>query len=390
LWALTISIFAIGTTEVVMVGILPDIAKDLSIAIPRAGSLVTWYALGVAVGGPVITALTSTLPRKLLLLLVMVLFIAGNLAAAFAPGYGVLVVARILSGFAHGVFIGIGANLASSLVPPDRRATAIAIMFTGLTVAMVTGVPLGTWIGQRYGWRYTFAGVAALGVIGLAANLSLLPSQLKKGRSVRLADQLKVIRNPSLLLGFSLTVWSFAGVFGTFTYLPVILQEVTRFSSASSSVLLLIYGGFVALGNMIGGRWTNRHPVRTLTRLLAVLAVVLFLLYFAVGSRITAVIALAGMGFFAFSIVPGMQFYVVQLAEKHLPGTEDVSSSLNIAAFNIGIAMGSFAGASIISSSWGIRAVPLLSALFVVAAFFFSIRSRKREMKFSKQDHDGI
>ena len=336
LWALTISVFAIGTTEVVTIGLLPTIAKDLSISISSAGSLVTLYALGVAIGGPLITAFTSHMARKPLLLSIMLLFIAGNAIAAISPDYLTLAIGRVLSGFAHGVFVGIGANIASSLVSEDRRATAIAIMFTGLTVAMVTGVPLGTFIGQRFGWRFTFGGVA--------------------------------------LLGFSLTVWSFAGVFGVFTYLPSLLGEVTKFSQNAITALLFVYGAFVALGNMVGGRLANRDTVRVLIKLFALLAVVLCSLYFLSPYKVPTILALAGMGFFAFSVVPGMQLYVVQLAEKHLPGTEDVSSSLNIAAFNIGIAIGSYAGLA-----WGIRPISLLGTVFVIIAFLFGIISWRKE-----------
>ena len=374
LWALTISVFAIGTTEVVTIGLLPTIAKDLSISISSAGSLVTLYALGVAIGGPLITAFTSHMARKPLLLSIMLLFIAGNAIAAISPDYLTLAIGRVLSGFAHGVFVGIGANIASSLVSEDRRATAIAIMFTGLTVAMVTGVPLGTFIGQRFGWRFTFGGVAVLGIIGFVANFILLPGHIAKGKPVRLPDQLKVLQSKSMLLGFSLTVWSFAGVFGVFTYLPSLLGEVTKFSQNAITALLFVYGAFVALGNMVGGRLANRDTVRVLIKLFALLAVVLCSLYFLSPYKVPTILALAGMGFFAFSVVPGMQLYVVQLAEKHLPGTEDVSSSLNIAAFNIGIAIGSYAGLA-----WGIRPISLLGTVFVIIAFLFGIISWRKE-----------
>ncbi|MDE1192268.1 MAG: MFS transporter [Arachidicoccus sp.] len=379
LWALAISVFAIGTTEVVMVGLLPTIAKDLSISISATGLIVTLYALGVAVGGPLITAFTSHVPRKRLLLGIMLLFILGNTIAALAKNFSILAAGRILSGFAHGVFVGIGATIAGSLVSEDKRATAIAIMFAGLTVAMVTGVPLGTLVGQHYGWRFTFAGVAILGAVGFAAILILLPNHIAKGNPLRIKDQLKVLQNKSLLLGFSLTVFSFAGVFGTFTYLSPLLQKITKFSSDTITILLLIYGAFVALGNLIGGKISNKNPVKVLMILFLLLAFVLFLLYLFIPYKIQTIIILAFMGFFAFSIVPGMQLYVVQLAEKHLPGTEDVSSALNIAAFNIGIAMGSYVGGLIVESAFGIRAVAIEGSLFVIIAFLFSIISSKRE-----------
>ena len=379
LWALTISVFAIGTTEVVMVGLLPTISKDLSVSIPATGLLVTLYALGVAIGGPFITAFTSHVPRKKLLLGVMLLFIAGNAIAAIAPDFLTLAIGRILSGFAHGVFVGIGASIASSLVPPDKRATAIAIMFTGLTVAMVTGVPIGTFIGEHYGWRFTFAGVAILGLTGFIANFILLPDNIAKGKALSLKEQLKVLRNGSLILGFLLTVFSFAGVFGTFTYMSPLLERITGFSPDIITVLLLLYGAFVAIGNIVGGKLSNKHPVKILMVLFLLLSIALFALYFAAPHKIETIIALAAMGFFGFSIVPGMQLYIVQLAEKHLPGTEDVSSSLNIAAFNIGIAIGSYAGGLIVASAWGVQYVALGGSAFVLVAFVLSIASLKKE-----------
>jgi MFS transporter, DHA1 family, inner membrane transport protein len=379
LWALVISVFSIGTTEVVMVGLLPTISNDLGISIPTAGFIVTFYALGVAVGGPLITALTGHVPRKQLLLGIILLFIAGNMIAALAPTFLLLVIGRILSGFAHGVFLGIGANIASGLVPEHRRATAIAIMFTGLTVAMVTGVPLGTFVGEHYGWRFTFAGVALLGVVSFVANFILLPWQVPMGKPLRVRDQLKVLRNGPLLLGFGLTIFSFAGVFGTFTYLSSLLENVTGFSRDTITLLLLFYGVFVALGNMAGGKLANKRPVKALAVLFALLSVVLFLFYAFVPYKIPAIFLLAGMGFFSFSIVPGMQLYIVQLAEKHLPGTEDVSSTLNIAAFNIGIAMGSYVGGRVIASAMGIRGVALEGAFFVVIAFLLGLLGWRKE-----------
>ena len=378
LWALTISVFSIGTTEVVMVGLLPTIAKDLSRSISTTGLIVTLYALGVAVGGPLITAFTSHVPRKKLLLGIMLLFIAGNTIAAVAPVFSLLAMGRILSGFAHGVFFGIGANIASGLVPEHRRATAIAIMFTGLTVAMVTGVPLGTFVGQHYGWRFTFAGVAMLGVISFVAIFVLLPGHIAMGKPLRLDDQLKVLQNRSLLLGFALTIFSFAGVFGIFTYLSPLLEKVTGFSPDTITLLLLLYGLFVAMGNMAGGKVANKGPVKVLTVLFAFLAAVMLLLYIFLPYKVETVIILAGMGFFSFSVVPGMQFHIVQLAERHLPGTEDVSSTLNIAAFNIGIAMGSYVGGLVAASDFGIRGVALEGMAFVLIAMLFGVLSWRR------------
>ena len=375
LWALTISAFGIGTTELVIVGLLPTIAKDMGISISYTGLLVTLYALGVAIGGPVLTALTSRIKRKRLLLATMVLFIAGNAMATIAPNFYVLVIARILSGFAHGVFFAIGATIAGNLVAPDKRASAISMMFAGLTIAMVTGVPLGTFIGQHFGWRATFIGVTALGVIGFIANLILLPANIPASRPLQLKDQLKVLKNKRILLVLAITALAFAGTFTTFTYLASLLEKVTGFHSGSISILLLIYGVAIALGNVIGGKTANKNPAKALAIMFLLQAVVLFGLAFTISFKAAAVITLFFMGILAFSNVPGLQLYIVQLAERYLPGTEDVASALNIAAFNVGIAAGAYLGGLVVDSSLGIQATPWIGAILVVIGFLLSVRS---------------
>lgn len=380
LGALTVSIFAIGTTEVVMIGLLTTIAQDLSVSISQAGWIVTSYAIGVAIGGPLVTALTSYISRKKLLLAITILFIVSNAIAAFSTGFIVLIIGRILSGIAHGVFVGIGANIASSLVSEEKRATAIAVMFTGLTVAMVTGVPIGTYIGQHFGWRFTFGGIAVIGLICLIANFFLLPNRIKMGIPIGIKNLLKVMSNKSMLLGFSLTLFSFAGLFGTFTYLSPLLQKISLFSNDSITPILFLYGLAVACGNIIGGKLANKNPVKTLSLLFVALSLVVLCLYFTIPYKTFVIITIAAMGFSGFATVPGMQLYVIKLSEKHLKGMEDVSSVLNIAAFNVGIALGSYLGGIIISSSSsGLKFIPIMSAAFVAIAIVISIVSNKIE-----------
>ncbi len=223
LLALTISAFAIGTTEFVIVGLIPTMAADLGVSIPSAGLLVSLYALGVAVGAPVLTALTGKVPRKMLLLGLMLLFTIGNLVAWQAPGYTSLVVARVLTGLAHGVFFSIGSTIATSLVPKEKAASAIATMFSGLTVALVTGVPLGTFIGQHFGWRATFLAVAALGVVAMLISLFFIPSTLKHNQPASVLQQLQVLKQPRLLLVYAMTAVGYGGSFVAFTYLAPIL-----------------------------------------------------------------------------------------------------------------------------------------------------------------------
>ena len=349
LFALTIAAYAIGTTEFVIVGLLPTVAQDLGIDLPAAGLIVSVYALGVTFGAPVLTALTGRAARKPLMLALMALFIAGNGLAALAPGYEVLLVARVLSAFAHGVFFSVGATIAADLVPENRRASAIAMMFAGLTVAIVTGVPLGTWIGQHFGWRATFLVVSALGTLALIGSALLVPNNLKQSKPATLGEQMKVLVQPRLVLVYLMTILGYGGTFTAFTYLAPILQEEAGFAPSAISLIMLVYGASVAVGNIYGGKLADKKgPIRALTIIFSALAVILFALTFTMGSKLAAVITVLVWGAFAFGNVPGLQVYVVQLAEKFTPNAVDVASGLNIAAFNIGIALGSIIGGAIV------------------------------------------
>lgn len=381
LWALTISAFAIGTTEFVIVGLLPTVATDLRITIPSAGLLVSLYAIGVAIGAPVLTALTSHVPRKKLLLSLMALFIVGNGLASVAPGFATLVVARIITGFAHGVFFSIGSTIAAGLVPSDKKASAISIMFAGLTVAIVTGVPLGTFIGQHFGWRSTFIGVGLLGLVGLVSSMILVPGHLKKDKVASLKTQLKVLANKRLVLAFLMTALGYGGTFVAFTYLSPILQQVTGLSESIVSVILLLYGIAIAIGNLVGGKVSNHNPVKALLWMFALQAAILLIFSFTVFNTIAAIITLFLLGALSFASVPGLQLLVVQIAEKHLPGTEDVASAFNIAAFNVGIAIGAYAGGVIVASPLGLAATPWVGALFVLFAIVLTLLSARISRK---------
>ncbi len=381
LWALTISAFAIGTTEFVIVGLLPTVATDLRISIPSAGLLVSLYAIGVAIGAPILTALTSKIPRKKLLVYLMVLFIVGNGLASIAPGFVTLVLSRILTGFAHGVYFSIGATIAAALVPKEKRGTAIAIMFSGLTIAIVTGVPLGTFIGQHFGWRATFIGVALLGLIGLIASMVLVPSNLKNEKPASFKSQLSVLTNKRLLLAFLMTILGYGGTFVAFTYLSPILQEITGLSESVVSFILLIYGAAIALGNVIGGKVANKNPLKALLWMFILQALVLLVFTFTVQHTIFGIITLFIMGALSFSNVPGLQLLVVQLAEKELPGTSDVASAFNIASFNVGIAIGAYAGGLIVASPLGLGATPWVGAIFVTLAVLVTLISIKLSKK---------
>ncbi len=375
LFALTVAAYAIGTTEFVIVGLLPTVANDLNIDLPLAGLIVSVYALGVTFGAPVLTALTGRLDRKLLLLGLMALFILGNTMAALSPGYAPLLVARVLSAFAHGVFFSVGSTIAADLVPENKRASAIAMMFMGLTVAIVTGVPLGTLIGQTFGWRATFAAVAGLGVIAFAGLWMLLPTNLKKAPAATIGEQVKVLGSGRLLIVFAMTALGYGGTFVTFTFLASILEQVTGFQASAVSLILVLYGIAIAIGNIAGGRLANRDPIKALAWLFTAQAVVLAIFSFTAVSPWLTIPTLAALGFLSFANVPGLQIYVVQLADVVRPAAVDVASALNIAAFNLGIAAGAWVGGLVVASSLGLGATPWVGAIFVVGALVLTLWS---------------
>jgi multidrug resistance protein len=381
IFALTIAAYAIGTTEFVIVGLLPTVATDLNITLPLAGLIVSVYALGVTFGAPILTALTGRIERKPLLLGLMVLFIVGNAVAALSPNYALLLVARVIVAFAHGVFFSVGSTIAADLVPENRRASAIAMMFMGLTVAIVTGVPIGTIIGQTFGWRATFWAVAALGVVAFAGIAVLLPNTIRKAAPASLLDQLRVLGSGRLLLVFAMTALGYGGTFVAFTYLASILQDITGFSEGSVSLILMLYGIAIAAGNLAGGRIANHNPVKALIGLFFLQAVVLVVFSFTAISPILTLITLAALGFLSFANVPGLQLYVVQLAKQHRPGAVDVASALNIAAFNLGIALGAWLGGRVVGTSLGLGATPWVGAILVAIALLLTIWSGALDRK---------
>ncbi|MEC1680406.1 MFS transporter [Bacillus mojavensis] len=384
LLALAISAFAIGTTEFISVGLLPLISDDLHIPVTTAGLTVSLYALGVTFGAPILTSLTSSMSRKTLLLWIMIIFIAGNTMAASASSIGVLLAARVISAFSHGVFMSIGSTIAADLVPENKRASAISIMFTGLTVATVTGVPFGTFIGQQLGWRFAFMVIIAVSIIAVIANGILVPSNLRKGTKTTMRDQFKLVTNGRLLLLFVITALGYGGTFVVFTYLSPLLQEVTGFKAGTVAIILLVYGIAIAIGNMIGGKLSNRNPIGALFYMFIIQALVLFTLTFTAPYKIAGLITILFMGLLAFMNVPGLQVYVVMLAERFVPSAVDVASAINIAAFNAGIALGSFLG-GVITDSIGLIHTAWIGALMVAGAVILTGWSRLLE----KQDRQA-
>lgn len=367
LLALAISAFAIGSTEFISVGLLPLIKEHFNTTLPLAGLTVSLYAFGVTVGAPILTAFTSRLGRKNILLLVMLIFIVGNLLAALSPTFALLLIGRIVSALAHGVFMSVASIIAAEVVAPNKRASAIAIMFSGLTIATVTGVPLGTFIGQVTSWRMSFIFIAFIGLIGLVCNRLLIPKKLSKSAPVHLHDLFTVLKNGRMVLILLITAIGYGGTFVIYTFLSPILETKLGFQPGTIIFILVVYGLFVAIGNTIGGRLSNAQPLRSLFFMFAALAIILFTIHFTMTMQVLGLIVLLLMGLFMFMNVPGLQLYAVQLAEIHMPKATVMASALNIAAFNIGIAAGSYIGGIVVKYD-SLETTPLVASFLVTLA----------------------
>lgn len=365
LYALAASAFAIGTTEFVIMGILPDVARDLQVSLPAAGWLVSGYALGVAFGAPLMAMLTNRLSRKTALQLLMLLFIIGNLGSAMAGGFYGVLVSRIVASFAHGSFFGIGSVVAAGLVPAERRASAVALMFSGLTLANVIGVPLGTLIGQAFGWRATFVGVTLLGVLAQLALWRLLPAQLQADKErVSLLAEVGVLRNPQVGLALLATILGFGGLFSVFTYITPLLEEVSGFSDKAVAAVLLLFGVGLTLGNTWGGRLADKHPLHALRLELIALIVIMAVMTQVLTLQWLTVLTIFVWGVAAFATVPALQMQVVEKARQ----APNLASTLNIGAFNLGNALGAWLGGLMLLGGQPLSMLPWVAAATALAA----------------------
>ncbi|MBS4100676.1 MFS transporter [Tsukamurella paurometabola] len=347
LLALATGGFGIGLTEFSITGLLSDVANDLGVSIPAAGGLVTGYALGVVLGAFTVTLALVSRPPKTALLILLALFVAGNALSAAGPTYELVMAGRILAALCHGGFFGIGAVLAARLVTPDRQASAIALMFAGLTVANVLGVPAGTALGHRFGWRATFVAVAVIGLVAMAAIAALVPNPSAETTSVR--AQLSVLLRPSVWVACGVTALVFGGLFGAFTYIEPLLRSVTGFGAAAIPWLLVLFGLGLFAGNLVGGRAADRDADRALLLFAALLPLGIAAVALAAGSKPLVAVALAAMGLIGFATVPSLQLRVLRNA-----GTATlIASSANIAAFNLGNAVGAQLGGVGISAGGG-------------------------------------
>ncbi len=365
LYALTAGAFGIGTTEFVIMGLLMQVAADLEVSLSMAGLLISGYALGVFVGAPVLTLASNRLPRKTVLVALMVVFTIGNLACALAPNYTLLMVARVITSLAHGTFFGVGAVVATSLVAPERKASAISLMFTGLTVATLLGVPAGAWLGLQHGWRATFWAVAAIGVLATVVIAVLVPADRGDSTRTRVRDELAVVARPQVLLGLLMTVLGFGGVFAVYTYIQPLLTQVTGFPDTAVSPILLVFGVGMIAGNVIGGRLADRSVSRALMLSLLALTLVMGVMSFALGNAVAMVVFTGLLGVAAFATVSPLQMWVLQRAA----GAQSLASSLNIGAFNLGNAFGAWLGGAALAHGFGLESLPWIGALVPLSAF---------------------
>ncbi|MEH7361309.1 MFS transporter [Priestia aryabhattai] len=375
--SLTLGAFAIGMTEFVIMGILPNVAEDLHVSISTAGQLITSYALGVAIGAPILTIFTHRLPQKLLLCLLMLLFILGNAIAIIAPNYGILMGARLVTALCHGTFFGVGAVIASRLVQPHKRASAVATMMAGLTIANIIGVPVGTFIGQHLGWRASFGAITIMGIIAFIGIILFIP-KLGQEKLTGLKQQFAAFSQPKLLVMLLLSAIGCGSLFTVFTYITPLLEDVTGVSEHSVTWILVLYGCGVTLGNVVGGKLADWKLMPSVVGIFAFLCIVLTIFTFTVKSPTAAIITLFFWGAAAFAVMPGIQVKIMNLAQE----APALASTSNHSFANLGNAFGAFFGGVIINHM-GLTSLPWVGAIFVGTAFvistcLFIVETRKK------------
>lgn len=381
LYALAAAAFAIGMAEFVVVGILPAIAADMNVDIPTAGQLVSLYALGVAVAAPILTVLTGRIDRRVLSVGLMLVFVLANLIAWIAPSYEILLLGRVLAGVVQGVFYSMATVLAANLVSREKSGQAIAIVFAGLTVALVSGVPFGTFLADLFDWRAAFLFISALGVISAIAQWFLLPGKMERPAPARLIKQLSVVGVPRMLLVFLITCISYGGSFIAYTYLSEILQTITGLTPTYISLALILYGIAVVLGNIYCAKLADLvGPIKAMVVMFITLALVLAAIEKLATSPYLMIPLIMIWGAMAFGSIPVLQLYVVQQASIHAPHAVDASSSLNISAFNAGIALGAWLG-GIVVYRYGLLATGAYAALVVALSIILVLISGHQDKK---------
>ncbi len=376
LFALFVAAFGVGTTEFVIMGLLPEVAADLHVDIPSAGLLITGYALGVVVGGPILAVLTSRLSRKSALLILMGMFLFGNFLCAVAPGYAFLMVARIVAGFCHGAFFGIGAVVAADLMPPGKRASAVATMFSGLTVANILGVPGGTAFGQAFGWRSTFLIVVAIGLVATAAIAWLVPSQAAPPR-VRLRGEFRVLAKGQVLLAMAMSALMSGSLFAVYTYISPILRDVTGLPASATTWVLLLFGVGTTIGVLGGGRLADWRLMPSVIAIFAAIVAVLVLFYFTSPFPLAAIATVFVWGAVHFAAGAPLQIRVLNAASD----APNLASTLNQSAFNFGNAVGAWLGAGALQFGLAYRELTWLAAAVAIVGLVVAIVSYSLERR---------
>lgn len=376
LLALAVAAFGIGTSEFVIMGLLPDVARDLAVSIPAAGMLVSAYALGVTIGAPIVAIVVANMPRKQALMRLIGIFIVGNLLCAIAPGYAVLMAARIVTAFCHGAFFGIGSVVAAGLVAPNRRAQAIALMFTGLTLANVLGVPLGTALGQLAGWRATFWAVTGIGVAAAIALAVCLPAKIEMQKA-SLVHEFTVLKNPQVLMVLGISVLASASLFSVFTYITPILEDVTGFTPHAVTLVLLLFGLGLTVGSTLGGRLADWRLMPSLLTVLVLIATIETVFAVTMHSAVGAMATVFVWGVLAFAIVPPLQMLIVDRA-SHAP---NLASTLNQGAFNLGNATGAWLGGTAIGAGVPLTSLPWVGVSMAVGALALTFVSATLERR---------
>lgn len=381
IWMLAIGAFAIGMTEFVIMGLLPNIARDFDVSVSQAGQLITGYALGVAIGGPIIVMLTIKWNRKYLLLALMTIFIIGNFAASFSPSYGFMMTSRIITSLAHGSFFGIGSILAASMVKPEKRASAMALMFMGLSMSNILGVPFGTLIGQNFGWPMTFIIISIIGALALIGIIIFVPMQKETVKSSVL-NELKILKEKRLWLTLAVTLFGFSSVFAYFTYISTVLIDVSHVQENLISYLLIIFGVGVTLGNIVGGKLADWNLNKALKIIFSVFILYFILLYFVQMNGLLMVAGVFFFGLIGFSMSPSLQ-YKSTLISQDAP---TLASTLNQSAFNLGNALGAFIGGVVVTNlpvaSLSLVA-PILTAIGLIFLFINVAVEKKESMTMS-------
>ncbi len=367
--ALALGAFGIGLTEFVIMGLLPEVAADFAVSEAAAGWLISGYALSVVVGALGLTAATVRLPRKPVLAGLLVLFIIGNTLTAVAATYEVAMLGRVIAALCHGAFFGIGSVVAADLVPANKKAGAIAIMFTGLTAANVLGVPFGTFLGQQAGWRSTFWAISGIGVIALIGILALVPVLKQAAEAISLRSELGAFKSRQVWLSLGVTVLGYGGMFGAFTYIAYTLTEVSGFNSHTVPWLLVLFGAGLFAGNWLGGRMADKNIDRTLLIFIGALLVVLIAFGALATSQVATIVALFLMGGFGFGTVPGLQSRIMRYAGS----APTLASGANIGAFNVGNALGAWAGGMGIAAGLGYTSPIWIGAAITVAVLLLML-----------------